>query len=147
MHKGQQPPVLASLLLACFSDPHMPEIMGDLMEEFEERVQSSGLSTARRWYWREAVRNAIALLRRRGMTRKVSPKALFVSAAIWFSIALLSGWLTHAWISKANEQAWGPITAVVLVAYFVLVIGWVVPFVWAFVRLASASRPRDEQSR
>ena len=39
----------------------MPQILGDLMEEFNERVQSTGLSAARLWYWRATLRNMIAL--------------------------------------------------------------------------------------
>jgi hypothetical protein len=49
-------------LLSSFSDPALPQIIGDLMEEYRQREHASGLRAARRWFWREALRNSIVLL-------------------------------------------------------------------------------------
>jgi putative ABC transport system permease protein len=60
-----EPPRGAVLLLSFFwSDPEFPQILGDLFEEFQERVGVAGETAARRWYWRESLRNAWALTRR-----------------------------------------------------------------------------------
>ena len=50
MPENLQPPRAAQRILSCFGSPHLPQILGDLMEEFNERVQSDGLSAAGRWY-------------------------------------------------------------------------------------------------
>jgi hypothetical protein len=60
-----QPPSAASRLLSWIRDPHLPQILGDLSEEYGERARSLGAAAARRWYWREAIRNAGVLLWRK----------------------------------------------------------------------------------
>jgi len=60
-----QPPSAPSRLLSWIRDPHLPQILGDLSEEYGERAQSLGAAAARRWYWREVIRNAGVLLWRK----------------------------------------------------------------------------------
>lgn len=137
MPENLRPPRAASRILSCFRSPHLPQILGDLMEEFNERAQSTGLAAARRWYWRETVRNVIVLARRGEMTSRPRLMTLFLVSGIWFSIALLSMCLSHGWLMRLGHQAWGIITVVILLLYFLLVIGWLVPLLWALTRLAS----------
>ena len=57
-----KPPAVASAILNFFaSQPDFPAVAGDISEEFHQRIQSSGPNAAKRWYWREAFRNAFAL--------------------------------------------------------------------------------------
>ncbi len=53
----QRPPVLATWIASLRMDRATREFqLGDLAEEFDARLAESGLSAARRWYWRQAVR-------------------------------------------------------------------------------------------
>jgi hypothetical protein len=142
-----QPPRAASRILAYLGSPHLPQILGDLMEEFHERVQSTGLSAARRWYWRATLRNMIALAARGEMTGKARPRTLFLICGIWFSIAVLWMWLSHGWLTGLEHQAWGVMTAVVFLLYFLLEIGWSVPLLWALIRLVSPSLTQGKHLR
>jgi len=57
-----KPPAVPAAILNFFaSQPDFPVVAGDISEEFHQRVQNSGANTARRWYWHEAFRNALAL--------------------------------------------------------------------------------------
>lgn len=60
-----KPPSVASRLLSWIRDAHSPQILGDLSEEYGERARSLGAAAARRWYWRETIRNAAVLLWRK----------------------------------------------------------------------------------
>jgi len=142
-----QPPRAASRILCCFGGPHLRQILGDLMEEFNERAQSTGLPAARRWYWREVLRNMIALAGRGEMTSKARPRTLFLISGIWFSIALLWMWLSHGWLMGLEDHEWGVVTVVVFLVYFVLVIGWLIPMLWALIRLVSHSLMRGKHFR
>jgi len=58
MPESTNPPKGAHLLLSLFrSEPDLPQIEGDLSEEFHQHLLASGPHTARRWYWREVFRN------------------------------------------------------------------------------------------
>jgi hypothetical protein len=109
------------------------------MEEFNERVQSTGLSAARRWYWRAILRNLIALAARGEIIGQVLPRTLFLISGIWFSVAISLIWLSHGWLMGLEHQAWGGVTAVVFLLYFLLVIGWLIPLLWALIRVVSPS--------
>lgn len=146
MPENLEPPRAASRILSFFGSPHLPQILGDLMEEFNERAQSAGLRAARRWYWRETVRNMVALAGRREMTGKARPRTLFLISGIWFSIALLWMWLSHGWLMGSEHQLWGVGTVFVFLGYLALVIGWLVPMVWALVRFVSPSPMRRKHS-
>ena len=55
-------PALPVAILNFFaSQPDFFAVAGDISEEFHQRAQSSGAKAAKRWYWREAFRNAFAL--------------------------------------------------------------------------------------
>ena len=81
------------------------------------------------------------------MTGKASPRTLFLISGIWFSVALLLMWLSRGSIMALEHQAWGVATAVVFLVYFVLVIGWLVPMLWALTRLVSPSLIRRKHFR
>lgn len=147
MPENLHPPRAASRILSCFGSPHLPQILGDLMEEFNERVPTTGFSAARRWYWWAILRNVIALALRGEMTGKARPRTLFLISGIWFSIALLWVWLSLGWLKGLEHQAWGLVTVVVFLVYFVLVIGWLVPLLWALLRLVSPSLMRGKPVR
>jgi hypothetical protein len=87
------PPTAASWLLSSFSDPAVPQILGDLMEEYHERARASEVSIARRWYWREALRNSVVLLWRQHALQAGI-------AAIAFLVAV------HAAMIFAAHYAW-----------------------------------------
>lgn len=137
MPENLQPPRAASRILSYFRSPHVPQILGDLMEEFNERAQVSGLSAARRWYWQATLRNVIALAAGGQMTGKVRPRTLFLIAGVWFGLALLWVWFSRRWLTGFEHQAWGIVTIVVFLAYVVSVIGWLIPMIWALIGLFS----------
>jgi hypothetical protein len=43
------------------SQPDFFALAGDMSEEFQQRAQSLGANAAKRWYWHETLRNALAL--------------------------------------------------------------------------------------
>lgn len=137
MPENLHPPRAASQILSYFGSPYLPQILGDLMEEFNERVKSNGLSAARRWYWWATLRNMIALAAGGQMIGKARPKTLFLISGIWFGISLLWVWFSHRWLMELEHQSWGVVTAIVLFVYFVVVIGWLIPMLWAIIRLRS----------
>lgn len=60
------PPALARLLLALLPGEHRDYVVGDLEEEFTERVQSErGFLRPRLWFWGQALRTLWAFARRR----------------------------------------------------------------------------------
>lgn len=146
MPENLQPPRAASRILSFLGSPHLPQILGDLMEEFNERARSTGLPAARRWYWKEIVRNMITLAGSGEMTGNARPRTLFLISGIWFSIALLWMWLSHGWLMRLEHQLWGIVTVLVFLMYFILVIGWLAPMLWALIRLVSPSPMRRKNS-
>lgn len=79
MPETPKPPKGASLLLRLFaSEPDFPQVEGDLSEEFQQLALQAGPSTARQWYWREAVRNARAFVIRRGSINVLGTAVLSV---------------------------------------------------------------------
>jgi isoprenylcysteine carboxyl methyltransferase (ICMT) family protein YpbQ len=142
-----QPPLAALRILSYFRSPHVPQILGDLMEEFNERVQSTGLSAARLWYWRATLRNTIALAAGGQMTGKARPRTLFLISGVWFCIAMLWVWLSHRWLMGLEHQAWGIVTVVVFLVYVIFVVGWLIPVLWPIIRLIFPSAMRGEHFR
>jgi hypothetical protein len=56
------------MILSLFTtDPDFDAIAGDMSEEFEERVDRSGVRAAKLWYWRHLFRNVFALTAREVM--------------------------------------------------------------------------------
>jgi hypothetical protein len=87
------PPKLATLLLRLFSgEPDLPQIEGDLSEEFYNHLLASGPNVARRSYWREAFRNLWALAKRPGTIQVLAVAALSVCISV-FSVGPFSHWL------------------------------------------------------
>ena len=63
MSEIQTPPTVAMGILCFFAArPDFPAMVGDLKEEFQQRVESLGLKETRRWFWRETFRNVSALV-------------------------------------------------------------------------------------
>ena len=57
-----QPPRFAVWLLTLFALHDQAEsILGDLLEEFTLLASSSGVSFARRWYWRQTLKTVLEL--------------------------------------------------------------------------------------
>ena len=90
-----RPPSAASQLLSWIRDPHLPQILGDLSEEYGERARSLGAAAARRWYWREAIRNAGVLLWRKHI---VGTTLIAVLAVISVDIIVNTLFLKVDWI-------------------------------------------------
>lgn len=60
---GLRPPFIACWLIGLFtSDWHADAISGDLLEEFSGLAAKSGLSYARRWYWRQSMKTVLQLM-------------------------------------------------------------------------------------
>lgn len=116
MPDEMKPPSAASRLLSWIRDPHSPQILGDLSEEYGERAHSLGAAAARRWYWRETVRNAAVLLwRKRIIGTAFIAFLAVVSVQILFGILAEISW--HLWIEAVMwksqyrpllyRQSWG----------------------------------------
>ena len=75
-----QPPRLAMWLLSLFAlDDAAEHILGDLLEEFTRLASKSGLSFARRWYWRQTLKTILQLA------------VLGVRTAPWLTTASIAG--------------------------------------------------------
>src|SRR6187551_2471186 len=67
---GAQPPVLARWLVSWAAPAgDRGDVLHDLAEGFAERTATAGTAAGRAWYWRQALRSAPPLLRRR-LTRR-----------------------------------------------------------------------------
>ena len=100
---SQPPRALESILKSLGADPYLSEVvLGDLAEEFDQRVAFDGEIDARRWYAREAVRAVPHLLRnalkqiRVGEIPRLIGIALFswlallpISLSVWVVVSLL----------------------------------------------------------
>ena len=100
---SQPPRALESLLKSLGADPYLSEVvLGDLAEEFDQRVAFDGEIDARRWYAKEAFRAVPHLLRnalkqfRVGEVPRLIGIALFswlallpISLSLWVVLALL----------------------------------------------------------
>jgi hypothetical protein len=98
------PPRGAMDLLRFFaSEPDFDTVLGDLSEEFQRQISAFGQATARRWYWRETVRNARAFAKRELLRTPVTVLliAVLIFVGLWLAIffggALLER-IRWAWI-------------------------------------------------
>jgi hypothetical protein len=57
-----QPPRLAAWLVNLFAPADEESIVGDLLEEFSHLASKSGVTVARSWYWRQAVKTIAHLV-------------------------------------------------------------------------------------
>ena len=55
--------------------------IGDLEEEFLDRVERDGPARARRWYWRQALRSLITRQPRRNQQTHTSPRTPAMTVA------------------------------------------------------------------
>src|SRR6185437_14934566 len=100
----------ALLAALCPAGDFRESVLGDLAEEYAERVDRDGVRSARRWYWREATRAAayamLAWLRGLGIgeaAQLVAITAATVIVARLFQYSLM--WLVVAsWGTMADSQ-------------------------------------------
>jgi len=91
------PPKWASLLLHAFEDdPDFQQIEGDLLEEFNHRLRTSGARAASRWYQREALRNLWVLLMNRPGRGRVLLLSAFSAAVLLYAYLPWIYWLRGA---------------------------------------------------
>jgi len=88
-------PRIASWLVYLFAPAEQAEaIVGDMLEEFSNRAERSGVAAARRWYWREAVRTTVHLA------------AAGISSAPWLTAAaVVGGFLLIRYVGTVPEKA------------------------------------------
>jgi hypothetical protein len=92
-----KPPAIPTAILNFFArQPDFPAVAGDICEEFHQRVQTSGVNAARRWYWREAFRNALALTRRELLQTPIRTTLIAMSCFVMVSIATNWFWMHGA---------------------------------------------------
>jgi len=72
---------------------------------------------------------------------------LFMISGVWFGMGLSLVCLSRHWLMGFEHQAWGVATLAVFLAYSLVAIGWIVPMLWAVIRLISPSLMRGEHSR
>ncbi|MBC7896153.1 MAG: hypothetical protein H7066_12130 [Cytophagaceae bacterium] len=86
------PPRMAELLLEGFgADPgYRDAMLGDLAEEFGERVDRDGLAAARRWYARETVRSVWPVVRTwiRGLGWRDARHLFGLAVSSWLLVAI-----------------------------------------------------------
>jgi hypothetical protein len=95
-----QPPRIASWFLNLFTLPDEEEsILGDLLEEFSLLASKSGVTFARSWYWRQAVKTIAHLF------------ATAFRVAPWSTTAaVVGGFLLHMVVSRLPDKLLSPIT-------------------------------------
>lgn len=112
-----KPPAVPSAILNFFAaQPDFPALAGDISEEFHQRVQSSGAKAANRWYWREALRNALALTWRE--LRRTPVRTTLVAFGCYLAVNLVPAPLILAF-----NMRWS--TLLVLNFTAILAVGWV----------------------
>jgi hypothetical protein len=86
-----RPPVIAVWLVGFFTpDKQTEAIEGDLVEEFSRLASSSGVATARRWYWRQSI-NTVAHLMGTGFCAApwlIGGAVLVGCLSLWFGLGL-----------------------------------------------------------
>ena len=101
----RKPPALAAAILNFFShQPDFPSLAGDFLEEFQQRADTDGAEGARRWFWREALRNAWALTVRevgRSPWRTMFTALGCLLALNFATDLLLFGWLRGSDLYRA----------------------------------------------
>lgn len=81
------------------------------------------------------------------MSGKARPKTLFMISGVWLGLALVSARLSRGWLLGVQHQAWGVVTVVIFLVYFVLVAGWLVPMLWALINLFSRAHTEAKHIR
>jgi hypothetical protein len=89
-----KPPTVPVAILNFFAcQPDFPAVAGDISEEFHQRAQKSGAKAAKRWYWREAFRNAWALTAREFLRTPL--RTTLVALSCFLAVSLIAGWFTR----------------------------------------------------
>jgi hypothetical protein len=84
-----KPPAVPAAILNFFaSQPDFSAVAGDISEEFHQRAQNSGAKAAKRWYWREASRNALALTWRELMQTPVRTALVVLGCFLAANVAI-----------------------------------------------------------
>ena len=114
------PPRLARWLIERVASAHTEELVGDLHEEYHERIETEGPGSARAWYWQQ-VRGSMAPLLALRLAGRVQPllRAWAVGALgyIAYLVAL------YALLRALGEPGLGPLTQMDPVLFL---------FVWVF---------------
>lgn len=103
-----KPPAVAAAILNFFaSQPDFPAVAGDISEEFHQRAQSSGAKAAKRWYWREAFRNALALTWRELMRTPV--RTALMAFGCFLDVNIVTNFLWRLGLMH-GPRPWGVLT-------------------------------------
>ena len=95
---NQKPPRVASWLVEVFAPMECAEgVLGDLEEEFGERLRQSGCRAARHWYRRQAVKTTVHLSWGSIRTAPWSTPAQVVAS---FVVGLLLYGLVNIWVAR-----------------------------------------------
>jgi hypothetical protein len=94
------PPRIATWVVSLFTPPEQAEsILGDLLEEFSSPASKSGMTFARRWYWRQAVKTIAYLF-----------GAGFRDAPWSTAAAVVGGLFLHRFVSGLPDKALSVLT-------------------------------------
>ncbi len=89
-----RPPAVPVAILNFFaSQPDFPAVAGDISEEFHQRAQSSGAKAAKRWYWHETFRNALALTWRELLRTPV--RTTLLALGCFFAANIVSSFISR----------------------------------------------------
>ncbi len=102
---SQPPSAFESILKSLGADPYLSEVvLGDLAEEFDQRVAFDGEVEARRWYVKEAIRAVPHLLRNALGQIRVGEIPRLIGVALYSWLALLpislSAWVVVSLIMR-----------------------------------------------
>jgi len=123
MDKTTKPPHGATLLLNLFAgESDFPQIEGDLREEFYQLASQSGPEPARKWYRREAWRNARALIRRPSVINALVGAA-FCVAVFRLVTPLFFRWLRFELASAPRTPGLGFLLITLFEIATVLILG------------------------
>ena len=112
-----KPPTVPSAILNFFAaQPDFPALIGDMSEEFHQRIQSFGEKAAKRWYWREAIRNAFALTWRE--LSRTPVRTTSIAFGCYLAVTLVPVLLTPAF-----NMRWIVMVALNFIA--LLAMGWI----------------------
>ena len=95
-----QPPRIAVFLLNLFVPPERVEpLLGDLLEEYVQHVQKSGIAVARSWYWRQSAKSIASLM------------LMAFRGAPWTMLAaIIGGFISHRLVHEWQDKALSAIT-------------------------------------
>jgi hypothetical protein len=120
--KLSKPPAVALAILNFFSSqPDFPAMMGDISEEFQERVAASGAGAASRWFWKDTFRNTSALTRRELMRTPIRTITIALGSVVAVN-AVTAMYVLYAKPDLDARQWW---TLLLLQFAAPLILGWI----------------------